>query len=209
MLFGDPNSKLKNDNTKQFSIPQYKSNCGMITCPYAGECKKYCYAGEGTIYTAFPAIDCKHESNLQLYLTDRDKFISDIIRECNRSRNNFNRRIHDRGDFFNRDYLEAWYTIIDNCKKTLFYAYTKSLPLFNYQSGWVRDNLFIRFSYGGTLDHKIKSTDYKARVFQDKQAILKAGWVACPHDSDLLAFDDTVLNLGIPVHGQHKSKFKG
>jgi len=47
------NSKIKKTSKKlevrlfNFGIPAYKSASGKITCPFAGDCVKFCYAKKG------------------------------------------------------------------------------------------------------------------------------------------------------------------
>lgn len=205
-LLGKPNAKLKKAGIRQFSIPAYETIDGFRTCPMAGECKAFCYAGCGPY--KWDSVAEKHHYNLNLYREDSRLFVETMILELKARRFKKPIRIHDTGDFFNKQYLNAWLTIIAACPETLFYAYTKSLHLFDYQSGfYLLDNFFVRFSYGGTLDHKIKSTDYNSRVFPDYQSAVSAGYLVCPSDDDSMAFNPDVVNLGLIVHGDNKKHF--
>jgi hypothetical protein len=66
-------------------------------------------------------------------------------------------RIHVAGDFFNSDYMLAWWLTASVNPNVLFYAYTKSLRY------WydvvlqmpILDNLILTASYGGRDDHLI------------------------------------------------------
>ena len=69
-------------------------------------------------------------------------------------------RIHVAGDFFNSDYMWAWWLTASENPNTLFYAYTKSLRY------WIDipnqmpilDNFILTASYGGRDDHLIDMT---------------------------------------------------
>jgi len=69
------NAKMKKtsleNNTKifNFSIPAYKTKSGKITCPFAKECVKYCYAQKGN-YTRFPKIGELMEKKYELSKTE-------------------------------------------------------------------------------------------------------------------------------------------
>ena len=70
-------------------------------------------------------------------------------------------RIHVAGDFFNSDYMWAWWLTASENPDKLFYAYTKSLRY------WydvvlqmpILDNFILTASYGGSNDHLIDMTD--------------------------------------------------
>ena len=69
-------------------------------------------------------------------------------------------RIHVAGDFFNSDYMWAWWLTASENPNVLFYAYTKSLRY------WIDipnempilDNFILTASYGGSNDHLIDMT---------------------------------------------------
>ena len=70
-------------------------------------------------------------------------------------------RIHVAGDFFNSEYMWAWWLTASENPNVLFYAYTKSLRY------WydvvlqmpILDNFILTASYGGSNDHLIDMTD--------------------------------------------------
>lgn len=65
-------------------------------------------------------------------------------------------RIHVAGDFFNQDYMEAWYTLATLNPNTLFYAYTKSLRYWLDLNEWpTLPNFVLTASYGGRDDWMI------------------------------------------------------
>ena len=57
-------SKLNKAKIYQFNIPAYKSKTGKITCPFAKDCVKFCYAQKGTF--RFSNVQKKYESNYKI-----------------------------------------------------------------------------------------------------------------------------------------------
>ena len=101
MMLTNSNSKLKKSSLKHnakiytFDIPAYKTREGKITCPFAKECVKFCYAQKGA-YIWSPAQN-KHNQN---YLnTKKDNFIDVIQDEINRKRKITHIRVHSAGDY--------------------------------------------------------------------------------------------------------------
>ena len=82
-------------------------------------------------------------------------------------------RIHVAGDFFNLEYMHAWYAVALNNPRTLFYAYTKSLRYWlsvrEFPEIW---NFVLTASYGGTHDHLIDEFNLRSAkvVFSEAEA---------------------------------------
>jgi hypothetical protein len=83
-------------------------------------------------------------------------------------------RIHVAGDFFSRQYLDAWYIVALRNPKILFYAYTKSL---RFWVGGVTEmptlhNFVLTASYGGRDDHMIDEFNLRSAkvVFSEAEA---------------------------------------
>ena len=82
-------------------------------------------------------------------------------------------RIHVAGDFFNQEYMHAWYAVALNNPRTLFYAYTKSLRFWlsvnEFPELW---NFVLTASYGGTHDHLIDEFNLRSAkvVFSEAEA---------------------------------------
>ena len=82
-------------------------------------------------------------------------------------------RIHVAGDFFNQEYMHAWYAVALNNPRTLFYAYTKSLRYWlsvrEFPELW---NFVLTASYGGTHDHLIDEFNLRSAkvVFSEAEA---------------------------------------
>ena len=83
-------------------------------------------------------------------------------------------RIHVAGDFFNEQYMHAWYTVALLNPNVLFYAYTKSL---RYWVGGISElpilhNFVLTASYGGRDDHMIDQFNLRSAkvVFSEAEA---------------------------------------
>jgi len=83
-------------------------------------------------------------------------------------------RIHVAGDFFNQDYMLAWWLTASENPNTLFYAYTKSLRYWNniVNEMPILDNFVLTASYGGRDDHLIKPMGLRSAkvVFSEAEA---------------------------------------
>jgi hypothetical protein len=85
-------------------------------------------------------------------------------------------RIHVAGDFFNPEYMSAWWTLAYLNPKVLFYAYTKSLRywLQTVTEMPILDNFVLTASYGGRDDHLIDDPTFNLRsakvVFSEAEA---------------------------------------
>ena len=93
-------------------------------------------------------------------------------------------RIHVAGDFFSREYMQAWYTVAMLNPSVLFYAYTKSL---RFWVGGITElptlhNFVLTASYGGRDDHMIDQFNLRSAkvVFSEAEAE-ELGW-AIDHD---------------------------
>lgn len=81
-------------------------------------------------------------------------------------------RIHVAGDFFNRNYMEAWTLVARSNPDRLFYAYTKSLQYWLDLRNDIPDNLVLTASYGGRDDHLIATKGLRSAtvVFSEAEA---------------------------------------
>jgi hypothetical protein len=186
LKFGQGNSKL-DDAIFTFSLPA--GHC----CPFAHECKSKADRHTGRItdgpHTTFRCFSASNEvrksvrearwHNAELL---RSLSKDDMVRLILDSLSPFAGyvRLHVSGDFFSLDYFDAWLEVARQRPRTLFYAYTKSLPF------WVRrldavgtghapgtvPNFVLTASYGGTHDHLIEQHGlrYAKVVFSEQQA---------------------------------------
>ena len=179
MMLTNNNSKLKKSSLKHnakiyaFDLPAYKTALGKITCPFAKDCVKYCYAQKGN-YTRFPIVQELMEKKYKI--TKQDNFIDLMNEEIQKKKANYI-RIHDSGDFYSIDYLLKWVNIANDNKDVIFYAYTKSIPFFK---GCINipSNLKIIFSEGSKKDTLINTQkDRHARIFKSIKELLKSGYI--------------------------------
>lgn len=186
------NSKLKKDGIFNFTLPAYKSVSGLITCPMAKDCISNCYARQGCYQ--FSNVRNKHEKNLQATLTD--DFSVEMIIDIIESKAQIV-RIHDSGDFYNREYISKWLTVIDSMPHVTFYAYTKSWAFF--AGVELPSNFRLIQSCGG----KVSPDENKAhsKVFESLEALKKAGY-SDASESDLVAL--TSDKIGLVYHGTKK-----
>ena len=170
-------SKLNNASIYAFDIPAYKTMTGKITCPFAKDCVKYCYAQKGA-YTWSPAQN-KHNNN---YLnTKKDNFIDVIQDEINRKRKITHIRVHSSGDYYSPKYLDKWLQIARNNPEIIFYSYTKSIPLVNKID--LPSNYIMIFSEGSKVDFMIdEKTHRHAKIFNNKEELLASGYIDASGD---------------------------
>lgn len=168
------------------------------TCPYARDCHSKAVKtpegvriqdGKHTVFrcfsasqeVTFPAVFESRKRNMESILGAASESISkaadmllsalpkdaDIV------------RIHVAGDFKIRNYFEAWKRVAASEPKRIFYAYTKSLPLWvSSREGITRDgvrglpNFRLTASRGGSKDTLIESASLReARVvFSEAEA---------------------------------------
>jgi hypothetical protein len=219
---------MRADGVWNFTLPAWvvelPDGSHMNVCPNAGACAKFCYARNGTYL--FPKVKGKHLNNLLLVRDDPDwtkvmatelmlkklqpKNLSRIIPGLN-SVDHLNSwiqqwityggqavRIHDSGDFFNRDYLYGWIRLAFKFQDILFYAYTKEVKMLEEVKPDLPPNFQIVYSMGGKQDILVnKETMRHADVFPDLESIEAAGYMS-QHESDLLSVLLPTTRVGIP-----------
>jgi hypothetical protein len=186
----------KENKTKifNFSIPAYKTKSGKITCPFAKECVKFCYAQKGN-YTRFPKIGELMEQKYNISKTNN--FIP-LMNEEIQKKKATHVRVHDSGDFYSIAYLNKWVQIAKNNKSVIFYAYTKSIKFF-VNGLKLPKNLKIIFSEGSKTDNLINvAKDRHARIFKSKELLAAAGYVNAS-DNDLKAITSN-KKIGLVYH---------
>ncbi|MFF9786295.1 GP88 family protein [Streptomyces nigrescens] len=172
------------------------------TCPSAGICKDLCYARTGTF--RFSNVLRAHQNNLQYVLDEPQAWEEQMTEELKHPRYHpkgspAHVRVHDSGDFFHEDYLEAWLRIFRATPDVVFYSYTKMVELFERR---VRPdppaNFRYRYSYGGTQDELIVPGRNHADVFPDEESLEAAGYTSqAPSDLRGAYGPET---LGIPAN---------
>ncbi|MFE2639473.1 hypothetical protein ACFXKF_32725 [Streptomyces scopuliridis] len=182
------------------------------TCPSAGICKNLCYARAGTF--RFSNVLRSHENNLQYVLDEMPAWENQMAEELTHARyhprdSRTHIRVHDSGDYFREDYLDAWLRIMRNAPEVVFYSYTKEVALFEER---VRPkppaNFRWRYSYGGTQDELIEPGHNHVDVFPDEESLAEAGYTSqAPSDLRGAYGPET---LGIPANNiPHLKKRQG
>lgn len=170
------------------------------TCPGAGACRGVCYAKQGRYGMA--SVFNARNHNLNLFLTvGAMGFVGMAIEDLLKLGKRYNVvRIHDSGDFFSQDYLNAWKAIALFTPNVTFYAYTKSLHL-DIETDRPA-NLRIVQSLGGKFDDKVNLTQSHARIFATDSDRINAGYED-GNVSDMPAIEG-VVNIGLVYHGVKK-----
>lgn len=192
------NSKLRKSGIFSWGIPAYRAPDGTITCPGASACVTGCYARAG--FYVMPNVLAAQQARLDL--SRNEQFVAVMNAEIKR-RDIKRLRIHDSGDFYSRQYLNAWLAIISMNEQTLFYAYTKMIPLFSGVT--LPKNFIVIFSEGGRWDNQIKPTDRHSRVFWTV-AELKRAKYADAHKFDHNAFGKN-HRIGLVYHGAESKRW--
>lgn len=173
------------------------------TCPAALACRAVCYAKQGT-YRFANVIKARHHN---LALSQRADFAALIIADLSalvvktpRKRKPYNVvRLHDAGDFYSQEYLNAWATVAAAYPDVTFYAYTKSVHL---DMSSIPNNLRITQSLGGKYDNLVQLGKAHSRIFSSEDARLAAGYED-GNASDIPAIEG-VTNIGLTYHGGRK-----
>jgi len=156
-----------------FNIPQLRSQTGQATCPYAGSCADICYAGQGRM--AFAAAKAARERNLEhINSLSQTRLVAKLVADIDRMRKTTHIRIHDSGDFFRRSYYRAWMKVAEECSDKTFYAYTKSIPMLEWDEH--PGNFRIVQSIGGKRDKDIDMDRPHSRIFATEADRKRAGY---------------------------------
>ena len=209
------NAELREIGAFNWTLPALgvKLDDGRVvrTCPQAGVCARFCYARNGTYL--FPLAKTAHANNLKLILDDLEGWKKAMLDELahKRYRNGKYVRIHDSGDFFSNEYLEAWVDIARKVEDVTFYCYTKEVSRFK-EKVENNPNTPVNFrwlySMGGLEDHLInKDTDRHAEVFSSAEALEEAGYFN-QEESDILAITAPTTRIGIVANNIRSFKKK-
>lgn len=174
LSFGTSNAKLRASKTATFALP------AGYTCPGAKACLSWfdrnlrkvqdgpeaeyrCYAASGE--AAFRSVQTSVDRNLAiLKQAGTVAAMASVIDMSLPSRFYENIRVHADGDFFNQAYFEAWMRVARNNPGRLFYAYTKSLPIWIKMRGIVPPNFVLTASRGGKWDFLIEPNKLRSAV---------------------------------------------
>lgn len=206
------NSKLAKEGTVAFNIPALRSRQGFTTCPSAGICAALCYAQQGRYN--MPDVIAVRERNLAKLLgmtadhtstwgwVDVEaQLIMDVQAMPPRIKQI---RIHDSGDFYDKEYFYTWCRVADACRDYVFYAYTKQIGMYAnlLGHGKIPTNLFIVQSVGGKDDDLIDPLLPHSRIFPTKQALDEAGYLDGTHTDKPVYTGGRCI--GLVYHGSKK-----
>ena len=179
--------KLNNATVIGFDLP------AGLTCPYAGECKKICYAKKGNYQFPSKKDACKDN----LIASQQDDFIQRMVATINGIKANNEKplyvRVHASGDFYSLEYARKWAEIARQCPSVTFYAYTKSVSIV--LGAGMPDNFHVAFSYGGLQDYLIPAGATVAKIFNTADEALDAGFDISVNDNDLMVVKGGKLGL--------------
>jgi hypothetical protein len=164
-------SKVLGLRVFNFGIPAYKSASGKTTCPFAGDCVKFCYAKKGAYIwsNVKPAFEKRYE------LTRSDEFVGKMSDELLKKRPDYV-RVHDSGDYYSKAYLQKWIDIANLFPEIKFYSYTNSVAML--KEAELPSNFDIIFSDSGKQKALINITsDRHTKIFSSKKDLEDAGYV--------------------------------
>lgn len=176
LKFGRGNAKLDALEKKLGKQVWTFSILSGFTCPYAKECESRAVEvggrlkivdGKHTLFRCFSAsqealfrnVYNQRKYNWQTLLTagNKPEVMAKMITDSLPKKAGVI-RIHVSGDFFTKNYFQAWLMVAAANPGVLFYAYTKSLPFWV----WAKDldiipkNFVLTASYGGHRDDLIE-----------------------------------------------------
>jgi len=168
-------SKLHKCRVLGFNLPP------VTTCPYAGECRKYCYAVKAMAR-------CRKQMQENLTATKRPDFVHHMACEIV-SMKPTHVRIHPSGDFYSKEYFIKWIKIAKLFPEIIFYGYTKSIPIVCKTA--LPKNMVLMYSYGGKADNEVRrSIDKHCIVIEPRELeqALVEGYII-GNDDDLLMLE--------------------
>jgi hypothetical protein len=198
LKWGFGNRGLSTTDKAIFGIPALRSKSGFVTCPKAGACAPVCYARQGRYY--MPNVANNKEHNLRA-VRNLKTFIPKAIADLKHIRHKIV-RIHDAGDFYSQEYLDAWYEIARQFPEKFFYAYTKSLHLDLWSNR--PENFKIGQSMGGTMDDKINKRKAHSRIFTTHADRRRAGYIDGNNPNKVEPMVTGERKIGLVYHGQKK-----
>jgi hypothetical protein len=214
LKFGEPNAKLKKMlkelklKLKTFTLP------AGYSCPAAKDCLSRADRITGKIQdgpeTEFRCFAASAEATypslrkmvwhnfglLKDALVDGVDACADLI--CESLPDKFDiMRVHVGGDYFSKNYLQAWIEVAKRNPTKIFYSYSKSLHFFKQFA--LPENLVLTASRGGKHDELIDLHGWKEAlvVYSEQEAIDKG--LEIDHDDTHAAFGKE--NFALLIHG--------
>lgn len=164
LYLSNGNKKLKGNDKTAFLIWNLPA---VKTCPYrTALCKANCYAVKAE--RQYPGCLPCRENNLEW--SKREDFVPVMVETIRKKCNHPSRkgkkvlfRIHESGDFYNRQYAERWLEIARQCPEVTFLAYTKSLPFF--EGAAIPTNFIIRASVWSDTSPELLTLSAKYPIY--------------------------------------------
>jgi hypothetical protein len=221
LKFGEPNAKLKKMlkklglKLKTFTLP------AGWTCPAAKDClsranretgkiqdgpetKFRCFAASAE--ATYPSLRAMVWHNFELLKEalkldfeagfENSPHTAELIH--NSLPKNFDiMRVHVGGDYFTKEYLQAWIEVAKRNPERIFYSYSKSLHFFKEFA--LPENLVLTASRGGKYDELIDLHAWKEAlvVYSEEEAAQKG--LEIDHDDTHAAFGKE--NFALLIHG--------
>ena len=196
-----------------------------FTCPSADECKTFAIKkktggrevldGKGAKFRCFSAIQeaqytgvyNQREYNMDLLISRwvKDRYEENVIEMTDLIKNSIPRpadiiRVHVGGDFFKKEYMEAWFHTAKMNKDIQFYAYTKSVRWMQELEHLRPKNLSMNASRGGKEDSIIDEFGMKSA-----EVVYHPSETTLPIDhNERYAIKDKG-NFALLLHGTQKS----
>ena len=221
LKFGDPNAKLKKmiKNVglvlKTFTLP------AVHTCPAAKDCFSRADRetgkvtdGPDTVFRCFMASAEARSPSLRKLVWHNLELIKEALkRDAQAGFENMPHtsqlinkslpkkfdimRVHVGGDYFNKEYLQAWIEVAKLNPDKVFYSYSKRLHLFKQFA--LPENLVLTASRGGKHDDLIDLHGWKeALVVYSEDDAAERG-LESDHDDTHAAFGEE--NFALLIHG--------
>ena len=190
------NTKLKKSSVYTVSFDLEP----VATCPFAGECKRYCYGCKGH-YRTFAKTLVAYWAKGMKAARSAD-FVGLATAALAKLRKVRAVRWHATGDFWAPEYLSKVLEVARLTPSLQHYAYTKSVAMVKAarQRGEVPANFTFIFSLGGKQDALVSlCSDRHARIFESKEALEQAGYDDCS-ENDALAWSSNSNNIGLVAH---------
>ena len=221
LKFGDPNAKLKKMIKKVGLVLKTFTLPAGHTCPAAKDCFSRADRetgkvtdGPDTVFRCFMASAEARSPSLRKLVWHNLELIKEALkRDAQAGFENMPHtsqlinkslpkkfdimRVHVGGDYFNKEYLQAWIEVAKLNPDKVFYSYSKSLHLLKQFA--LPENLVLTASRGGKHDDLIDLHGWKeALVVYSEEEAAERG-LEIDHDDTHAAFGED--NFALLIHG--------
>ena len=221
LRFGNPNSKLKKLIKKLGLVLKTFTLPAGWTCPGAKDCLSRANRetgkiqdGPDTLFRCFAASAEATYPSLRRMVWHNFELLRDALIQDKKAgfensphtadliHNSLPKkfdvmRVHVGGDYFVKEYLQAWIEVAKRNPDKVFYSYSKSLHLFRQFA--LPENLVLTASRGGKYDELIDLNGWKEAlvVYSEQEAADKG--LEIDHDDSHAAFGKD--NFALLLHG--------